>query len=109
MRTRSLILALSSLLALGACGSKADEAISGLKKYRDKMCACSDKDCVETVNKEFRDWRKDMKKEMKGEDKPSESVIKEIMEVQKEFDECRSKASSKGGDKKDEKKEDKKE
>jgi hypothetical protein len=104
MRMRSFILFLSSALALGACGSKADEAIAGLKKYKDKMCACSDKDCAEGVDKEMRDWRKDMKKDMKGEDKPSDSVLKEINELQSEYQACYGKAGKGGGEKKEEKK-----
>jgi hypothetical protein len=109
MRMRSFILVLSSVFALGACGSKTDDAIAGLKKYKDKMCACSDKECAEGVDKEMRDWRKDMKKDMKGEDKPSESVMKEIMEIQSEYQACYGKSRKGGADKKDEKKEEKKE
>jgi hypothetical protein len=105
MRTRSLIFALSSVLALGACGSKADEVISGLKKYKDKMCACTDAKCADDVHKEFRDWRKDMKKDLKKEDKPSESVMKEIGEIQNSYDECKQKASKGGDEKKADKKE----
>jgi hypothetical protein len=107
---RSLILIIS-MFALSACGkSAADEYISKTKSFKDKMCACSDKDCAEKVGKEHEEWEKDFVKNAKESkaDKPSEEQQKEFKEARKEMRECARKHKD-GGKKDGEKKEEKKE
>jgi hypothetical protein len=51
-----------------ACGSKADDAIAALEGFKNKMCECKDKACVEGVEKEMMEWGAKMKDEVKEAD-----------------------------------------
>ena len=86
------IIAVSLLLGLGACGNKFDKAISEAEGFKDKMCACKDKDCAEKVDADFKSWNKEMKEKFGKDDKPNEDQMKKVMEVQKAYRECERKA-----------------
>src|SRR5690606_4382060 len=49
------------VLAMG-CGSNdpLDKAIAGLEDWKNKMCACKDKACVEKVQEDYKKWENDV-------------------------------------------------
>ena len=86
------LLAVSLLLGLGACSNKFDKAISEAEGFKDKMCACKDKECAEKVDKDFHEWRKGMKEKFSKDDKPSDDQMKKAMEAEKAYRDCEHKA-----------------
>jgi hypothetical protein len=57
-------------LAIG-CGKKdnVDKVIDGLSSWKDKMCACKDKACVDKVHEDYKKWENDtLEPMMKGMD-----------------------------------------
>jgi len=91
MKKFSIVVGL--LIGLGACSSKIDKAISELEGWKDKMCACKDKDCAEKVEKDFDVWNKEMKAKFKDDkDEGSEDQKKKAKELFRGLHECERKA-----------------
>ena len=82
-----------------ACGSKADDAIAALEGFKNKMCECKDKACVEGVEKEMMEWGAKMKDEVKEAD-ASDAQKEKAKEISKAMRECRRNAKKEGGDSK---------
>jgi hypothetical protein len=61
---------------------------SGLRKYRDKMCACKDVKCAEDVSDDMRDWSKTVRDEAKA---LSRDERKPLDEIDDEMKACRRK------------------
>jgi hypothetical protein len=78
------------LLAAGCGKSATDEALDGMKGFKDKMCACKDADCATKVDEEQDKWEESMQKKV-GE-KPSKSFIESWEKVKDEYRACRDKA-----------------
>jgi hypothetical protein len=85
------------LLAIG-CGKKdpVDKAIAGLEDWKNKMCACKDKACVDKVHEDYKKWENDtLEPMMKGLDE--KNIDKGKMEkgdkLDQERKECRRKFS----------------
>jgi len=75
----------SVLLGIG-CGGGAEGEVA---KYRDKMCACDNKDCADKVLEDYNAWAKggarDEYKKMSKDDRDK------VMAVDKELKDCRRK------------------
>ena len=72
-----LSLGLGALLVAGSgCGSK---VVKEFEKIKDKMCECKDKECAESVNKEFEEWLKknEKAKGSKGQQEKAKKVAEE--------------------------------
>jgi hypothetical protein len=85
---KKIMFVMSVLLAAACGGSKADEALKQFEGFRDKMCKCTDEACVEKVQTEWREWRKNtgLKK-----DDFSEEQNKRGKKIDDEMDACRDK------------------
>jgi hypothetical protein len=97
---KKLTIVLGIVLGLGACSDKFDKAISESEGFKDKMCACKDKDCAEQVDKDMKEWRKGLKEKFDKDFKPSDSQMKKAGEIEEAFRDCRRKLRD-GGDKKE--------
>ena len=87
MKKLSIVVGL--LFGLGACSSKIDKAISELEGWKDKMCACKDKECAEKVEKDFDVWNKEMRAKFKDDkDEGNEDQKKKAKELFKALHEC---------------------
>jgi hypothetical protein len=89
------------VLAIG-CGKKdpIDKAIAGLEEWKTKMCACTDKACVDKVHEDYKKWENDtLEPAMKGIDE--KSVDKAKMEkgdkLDRERKDCRRKFDEPAG------------
>jgi hypothetical protein len=98
---KQLAIAMGLLLGLGACSNKFDKALSELEGFKDKMCACKDKDCAEKVEKDYREWTKSLMEKFDKDSKPSEDQDKKGKELDKAYRDCKRTAKSGGDDKKD--------
>jgi hypothetical protein len=95
---RKVMMVACAVLALGACKKdKWEQAVSDLEGFRDKMCACKDKDCVEGVNKDMKAWEKGMEDKMGKDEKPPEKLMERGDKAEKELRECK-KAMRKAGE-----------
>jgi hypothetical protein len=104
---KHLTIAVGLLLGLGACSNKFDKALSEFESYKDKMCACKDKDCAEKVDKDFKEFMMSLREKFDKDSKPSEDQDKKGKELDKAYRECKRNAKNGGEDKKDgDKKED---
>ena len=72
--TKINVFVMSTLLALGACGSKGSDK---LEKLKDEACACKDKACATEVNKKMDDAVEDLAKEF-GDKEPDEATQKKL-------------------------------
>ncbi len=71
---------------LGACGGNALEG--EMKGWKDKVCACKDKECAEKTWDEYRAWQKGKREEAK---KLPEGELKKLGEIESEAKDCRRK------------------
>ena len=85
---RSLMVVLS--LALGfsiGCGGKS--GLEGeVEGWKDKMCACKDKECAEKTYDDYKEWRRGKKGEAKD---MSKDDMGKIMTIERELKDCRDK------------------
>ncbi len=72
-------------------------AMAEMKKFRDDMCKCTDKDCAMGVTTAMTTWAQGMSKSM-GNVKPDEAMMKEMEQVGKELGDCTTKAMMAGMD-----------
>jgi len=78
-KTMTLALGLTSIFALGACGS---DALDDAKKFADELCACKDAECVAKVSEKAKKSLDDkaMEKLAKESPKEMEKLMGKIME-----------------------------
>jgi len=91
---KKVLLAAFITLSFTACGkSKFDKILSQESDWKDKMCACTDKDCTEKVQKDYKEWDKSMKSDFSEDDLKNLSgdQIAKAMDVEKEMRTCRRK------------------
>ena len=90
---RNFIIVASLLAGLSGCGKKDkfDEVLGEMGGFKDKMCACPDKACVDKVQDEWRVFRKGMKEKVGKDAKPSEAQDKRGRELDEEMRKCRKK------------------
>jgi hypothetical protein len=89
------IVAAVSLLSLGACKKKGGGMMGQMKEFKDKMCTCKDKACVDKVNEEMTKWSTENASKNKDE-KPSEEDMKEGAAIGQEMAKCMQKAMGAG-------------
>ncbi len=82
--TKINVLVMSTLLALGACGSKGSDK---LDKLKDEACACKDKACATEVNKKMDSAVEDLAKEF-GDKEPDEATQKKLAGTMMEAGMC---------------------
>ena len=94
MKFRTLFVTAALTLAFAGCGkSKFDKMMATESDYKDKMCACTDKDCVDKVNKDYKQWEKDSKSDFSEDDikNVSGDQIEKAMKLDDEMRTCRKK------------------
>jgi hypothetical protein len=79
---------------LAAKASAGDNQVEAMENHRDRMCACADKACAETVDAEYRAWVTDMAKVTAGRrrDAVNAEEAKRFAEAAKLYAECAMKA-----------------
>ena len=92
---KKLVLLAGMVLAT-ACGSKADNALSELEGFKNKMCECKDKACAEGVEKDMEEWAKKMKDSDVKKSDLSEADQTKAKEINKALRECRRNAKKEG-------------
>jgi hypothetical protein len=90
---RNFMIVASLLVGLGGCGSKDkfDEVLGEMGSFKDKMCACTDKACVDKVQDDWRTFRKGMKEKISKDLKPTDAQDKKARELDDEMRTCRRK------------------
>jgi hypothetical protein len=78
-------LLIASVLVGVGCGGGTEGEVA---KYRDKMCACDNKDCADKVLEDYNAWAKGAREEAK---KMSKEDRDKIMAIDKELKDCRRK------------------
>jgi hypothetical protein len=92
-------LVVCALVAMAGCKDKWDKALSDMEGFKDKMCACKDKACVDGVEKDVDAWKTSMKDTF-GKEKPPDKVDEKGSALRKEMRECQKKVEkAAGGDK----------
>jgi hypothetical protein len=86
-------IALAAVLLLAACPSKktdeTEQAIAMMREFRDRMCSCKDKACVDKVQEDITKWSTDMaQKSSKHDRKPREDQMKQLTEAATAYGEC---------------------
>jgi hypothetical protein len=82
------IFLLAGITLAAACGSKADNALGDLEGFKDRVCACKDKECADGVKKDMREWKKKMRDEGIKKSELSDDQKKRAKEIDKEMDTC---------------------
>ena len=85
-----------SSAAAGSGTGDFEAQVAELDRYREKMCACTDAACTETVFKEFTTWRMQVRQTNKGK-RPTPEVEKKGNDVQKALMVCRLKIAKTAG------------
>lgn len=57
LQGRAVILALAIVTAVGCRQDPFEAALAETRRFRDRMCACADKACVDAVATSYRAWR----------------------------------------------------
>jgi len=96
---RNFIFVASLLVGLGGCGKKDkfDEVLGEMGSLKDKMCACTDKACVDKVQDEWKAYRKSMKDKLGKDAKPNDEQNKKGQALDDEMRKCRHKFDDAAG------------
>jgi len=86
---------LAALLMVGACGKKSEGApasgsggvIAKVTAFKDRVCACKDKDCATKVHDEYVQWGRDLSTSG-GDERPDEAMAKQMTQVSMAYGEC---------------------
>lgn len=93
---KKLLFAFTSLALVtgsGCGGGGADEIIGKMRSFKDKMCKCTDKACVEGVEKEMMEWAmKNMEKMQKIAKTATKAQEEAADKIEDEMDKCKDKA-----------------
>lgn len=81
----SLALALAALVALAGCKKTGDETLGRMTEFKNKMCACKDKGCIDQVTAEMAKWSADHR--AAGE-KASDEDQKKLTAISSELTAC---------------------
>ncbi|HEY4058436.1 MAG TPA: hypothetical protein VGM39_17610, partial [Kofleriaceae bacterium] len=93
---------IAALMSLDGCGKKsapaasngsADDALVKVTEFKDRICACRDKDCATKVHDEYVQWGIALSK-TPGQQRPDEAMTKRMTEVAVAYGDCLSKATS---------------
>jgi len=92
---RNLLLIVGAVVALSACSkSKIDQAIADTEDFKTRMCACTDKDCADKLQGEFREWRHKLKDSISKDEAKNlpKETQKKLEESFEDFEKCGKKA-----------------
>jgi hypothetical protein len=95
---KKLLVAFTSLALItgaGCGGGGADEILGKMRSFKDKMCKCKDKACVEGVEKEMMEWAMKNMEKMKDM-KPTKAQEEAADKIDDEMDKCKEKAEGSG-------------
>jgi hypothetical protein len=73
-------------------GSGADAILGKMRSFKDKVCACRDKSCVEEVEKEMMEWAMKNMDKMKN-TKPTKAQDEAADKIEDEMDKCKERLS----------------
>lgn len=92
---KKILFAVASMaLAAGCGGGGADEILGKMRGFKDKVCACKDKACVEGVEKEMLEWAMKNMDKMKNL-KPTKAQDEAADKIEDEMDKCKAKFEAK--------------
>ena len=92
---KKILIAVASMALVagtGCGGGGADEILGKMKGFKDKVCACKDKACVEGVEKEMMEWAMKNMDKMKNM-KPTKAQDEAADKIEDEMDKCKEKLS----------------
>ena len=95
---KKILIAVTTIaLAAGAgCGGGgADEILGKMRGFKDKVCACKDKACVDNVEKEMMEWAMKNMDKMKNM-KPTKAQDEAADKIEDEMDKCKEKIGGGG-------------
>jgi hypothetical protein len=89
---RPLFPSLFAVLALAGCGSDDpyDQMISKMKGFKDKVCKCENRECIDKAEEEFDKWEESMRDKV-GDKKPSDAQKKQLAEIKDQLEACEGK------------------
>lgn len=97
---KKILFAVTSLALVtgsGCGGGGADEMLGKMRSFKDKMCKCTDKACVEGVEKEMMEWAmKNMEKMQKIAKSATKAQEEAADKIDDEMDKCKEKAEGAG-------------
>jgi hypothetical protein len=70
----------------------ADGILDAMRRFKDKVCACRDKSCVEEVEKEMMEWAMNNMDKMKNM-KPTKAQDEAADKIEDEMDKCKERLS----------------
>ncbi len=95
---KKILIAFASMALVagsGCGGGGADELLGKMRGFKDKMCKCTDKACVDNVEKEMMEWAMKNMEKMKNL-KPTKAQDEAGDKLQDEMEKCKDKASGGG-------------
>src|SRR5262245_4835511 len=84
-----LAFAACALLLAGGCKDKWEKAMSEMEGFKDKVCACKDKECLKGVEKDMEEWEKGLKDKFGKDDKPPDKIMERLEKVDKDMEDCK--------------------
>ena len=88
---KKILIAVASMALMtgsGCGGGGADEILGKMRGFKDKVCACKDKACVEGVEKEMMEWAMKNMDKMKNM-KPTKAQDEAANKIEDEMDKCK--------------------
>src|SRR6185503_9713786 len=79
-------LAVGAAATLGGCKKAGDDVSARMAAFKDKMCGCKDKACIDQVTAEMAKWSADHRGDTP--DKTSEADQKKIAAISEEITKC---------------------
>jgi hypothetical protein len=82
------VLLLWTLVAMAGCKDKWDKALAEAEVFKDRMCACKDKACVDDVKKERLAWDASLKERRGKDETPPDKVMERAKALLNEMGAC---------------------
>lgn len=93
---KKILIAVASMALMtgsGCGGGGADEILGKMRSFKDKVCACKDKACIEGVEKEMMEWAMKNMDKMKNM-KPTKAQDEAADKIEDEMDKCKEKVEA---------------
>jgi hypothetical protein len=83
-------LVVCALVAMAGCRDKDkwDKMLAEAEDFKDKLCACKDKACVDGVDQDMKAWDKAMNEKLGKDEKPPDKVADNVYALMEEMREC---------------------
>lgn len=93
---KKILFAVASMALVAGCGGGgADEMLGKMRGFKDQICKCTDKACVEKVEKDMMEWAMKNMEKMKD-IKPTKAQDEAADKIQDEMEKCKDKATGGG-------------